>query len=302
MRVRDGQSMVGSETTRPDDGVLDAADVRAALAAHPTRARDHAEFASMCSLSRTDEPTPRRKVLVGAAACGAAYLYGSLPVVYLLGTRRALDLRQVGSGNVGATNLMAGGGRVLSLLGWVFDASKGSVPIAACRRLGLSEAVAALAGVCGVAGQCWPVFLGFRGGRGISAFVGASALLTDAPGWALTLAPLAGGGLFRVLALRFFSSGQGHARSRSVPFGCFLGVVAFPLIVSWRQSRGGRARKRGENSATREHGTVLASSLLSAIILLRRLTAPLPDDAVAGPPLHPEAWLYRLLFDRNTSE
>lgn len=246
-----------------------------------------------------------RRILTAVSACGAAYLYGSLPVVYFLGRRRALDLRHVGSGNVGATNLMAGGARALSLVGWGFDVSKGILPIAACRRLGLPRSVAALAGVCGVAGQCWPVFLRFRGGRGISAFVGASALLVDGPGWAMTLAPLAGGGLWRLVARRTGASASG--RSRSVPFGCFLGMAAFPLIARWRgrdSCSSGRvgSGKRGEKSGLGARGTLLASCLLSAVLLLRRLTAPLPDDTTVGPRRRPEAVLYRLLYDRNTSE
>lgn len=254
-----------------------------------------------------------RDALAAVTVWSASYLYGSLPVVYLLGARRALDLRAIGSGNVGATNLMAGGARALSVLGWVFDASKGYVPIAVARRLGLREDVAALAGVCGVAGQCWPVFLGFRGGRGISAFVGATSQMVDGPGWELTLAPLAGGGLWRV-AGRFLVR-AGGSRSRSVPFGCFLGIVAFPLIARWRArsrvlSRGPGQRhvsgavvplRSGSAPSAAVRGTRLASLLLSAILLVRRLTAPLPDDALVGPMRRPEALLFRLLYDRNTS-
>lgn len=246
-------------------------------------------------------------LLTGVVAWTAAYLYGSLPVVYLLGQRRALDLRRVGSGNVGATNLMAGGARVLSVVGWIFDASKGYVPTAACRRLGLSETVAAVAGICGVAGQCWPIFLRFRGGRGISAFVGASALLVDRTGWAMTLAPLAGGGLWRVVARQLGASSGATSRTRSVPFGCFLGMVAFPVIARWRAriaapARADESGQRQKNSGFSARGMLLAPSILSAVVLFRRLTAPLPDDAIVGPRRHPKALLYRLLYDRNTSE
>src|SRR5437868_13297585 len=80
----------------------------------------------------------------------AAYLYGSLPFVYLLGRQRNIDLHRVGSGNVGSTNLWAAGGRVRGAVGWIADASKGFVPIAMARRLGCEERTAELAGVCGV--------------------------------------------------------------------------------------------------------------------------------------------------------
>src|SRR3989440_13064609 len=108
--------------------------------------------------------------------CLGAYLYGSLPFVYLLGRQRNVDLHRVGSGNVGSTNLWATGGRARGAIGWIADASKGLLPIAVARRLGCRKGIAALAGACGVAGQRWPVLLGFNGGRGISAFVGAPFL------------------------------------------------------------------------------------------------------------------------------
>ncbi|MBF6591092.1 MAG: glycerol-3-phosphate acyltransferase, partial [Ktedonobacterales bacterium] len=214
-------------------------------------------------------------------------------VVYLLGRQRQVDLRRTGSYNVGATNLLAGGAPLRSLLGWSFDASKGALPIAVCRRLGMGEEVARFAGVCGVAGQCWPVFLRFHGGRGISAFVGASALMTDRLGWAATLAPLAGGALWRVAGIRTRAGApSARMRGKSVPLGCFGGVAAFPLIGAARPPRGARAHGRG---------TWLAPALVSALLLIRRLTAPLPDDARWGPAVRRQAVLYRLLYDRNTS-
>lgn len=232
---------------------------------------------------------PAHAWLAGAAACGAAYLYGSLPVVYLLGRWRRVDLQHAGSWNVGATNLLAGGTPALSVAGWLFDASKGLLPIAVARGMGLDEASARLAGVCGVAGQCWPIFLRYNGGRGISAFVGASAVMTDPAAWAASLAPLAAGGLWRVASTGRTRDHPRRARSKSVPLGCLVGVVLFPLVSG--------ARDHGASRGTR-----LAPWLLAAMLLLRRLTAPLSDDATRGPCVRPVALLYRLLYDRNTSE
>src|SRR5690348_13502871 len=77
-----------------------------------------------------------RSAVGEAAVLLAAYLYGSLPVVYLLGAQRDVDLRRRGSGNVGGSNLWAAAGAVRGLTGWVGDASKGLVPILVARRLG----------------------------------------------------------------------------------------------------------------------------------------------------------------------
>jgi hypothetical protein len=187
------------------------------------------------------------------------------------------------------------GGALRGVVGWLADASKGLLPIALCRRLGAGD-IADLAGVCGVAGQCWPVFLRFEGGRGISAFVGASFMM-DRAAWAAALVPLAGGSAWRVAAVlaRGVPSGDPPlgprsalgqvraTRSKSVPLGCLLGVATFALR-SWRSAR-----------------TASAPLLLALVIVLRRVTAAHPDDATCGPAVRPAALLYRLLYDRNTS-
>ena len=221
-----------------------------------------------------------------------AYLYGSLPFVYLLGRQRNVDLHRVGSGNVGSTNLWAAGGRVRGALGWIADASKGFLPIAVARRLGCDERTAELAGVCGVAGQCWPVFLRFNGGRGISAFVGAS-LLVDRAAWVAALVPMVAGSLWHVGRRRSRADRLQGRRSQSVPLGCVVATLTFPLVC-WARGQGTRVAGRREGA--------WAPGLLTLVILLRRLTAPLPDDATQGPAVRPQALVYRLLYDRNTSD
>ncbi len=217
-----------------------------------------------------------------------AYLYGSLPLVYFLGRQSGANLRQSGSGNVGAGNLFVVGGIKLAVIGGLFDTSKGYLPILTCRQLGYAAEVAELAGVCGVSGQCWPIFLRFNGGRGFSAFIGAT-FLVNRRAWAISLLPVIGGSLWRVLSsfrypLRKLDSLLKSTRSKSFPFGCFLSTLVFPLACYLDQ----RQRR-------------LAPALLSLIILGRRLTAPLPDDTIHGPSRNKKALLYRLLYDRNTS-
>jgi glycerol-3-phosphate acyltransferase-like protein len=225
-------------------------------------------------------------------ACIAAYLYGSLPLVYFLGRQSGANLKQSGSGNVGTANLLAVGGIKRAVIGGLFDISKGYLPILTCRQLGYTAEVAELTGVCGVVGQCWPIFLRFNGGRGLSAFIGAS-FLVNRRGWVISLFPIIGGSLWRFLSsfgypLRKPGSRLKSTRSKSVPFGCFLGTLAFPLFCYLDQQQ-----KRKQQ---------LAPVLLSLIILGRRLTASLPDDTIYGPTRNKKALLYRLLYDRNTSE
>jgi hypothetical protein len=249
-----------------------------------------------------------------AALWVGAYLYGSAPLIYWLGQRARVDLRRAGSGNVGATNLLQHGGRAgkaLALVGWVFDASKGALPPALALALGAPPTTAALAGVLGVAGQCWPAPLKFHGGRGISAFVGAAALM-DPVAWALSLTPMIVGSGWRVVGKRRArgkaaggaETGGRPDRSRSTPLGCFIAAALFPIACIGRDLRAARGERgeRGERGARSRRIAPVAPLALAAIIMLRRLTASLPDDAVAGPRRQPRALLYRLLYDRNTRD
>ncbi len=216
----------------------------------------------------------------------AAYLYGSLPFVHLLARTRAVDLKDIGSGNVGASNLWLVGGARLAVVGWLLDASKGWLPVRAADRLGLGPTVAALAGACGLAGQCWPVWLQFSGGRGVSAFVGAS-FAVEPVCWLAGVAPLIAGSAWRMVhpgGRPGLPQTLRSQRSRSVPLGAFLAAVTFPLAIGLRR-----------------RAPLLPSVLLGAIILLRRLTAPLPDDVILGPVEERRALAYRLLYDRNTA-
>lgn len=241
--------------------------------------------------------TRRRGVLPGGRRRGdmkwiliwiGAYLYGSIPFIDTLARKRAADLKDIGSGNVGATNLWSVGGIRLAVLGWLVDASKGLLPVLFARRVGLSPSDAAIAGVCGTAGQCWPITLEFSGGRGISAFVGASCAI-DRMCWSLALIPFILGSFWHV-ACALPRGGPGLSRelrahrSRSVPLGSLVGVVMFPTLM-WVLGR-------------RPIGPAV---LLAGVILTRRVTAPLPDDVVEGPAEESRALVYRLLYDRNTA-
>lgn len=107
---------------------------------------------------------------------------GAIPVGYLVARVLGVDVRRRGSGNIGATNVLrtAGWGPALgTLLG---DAAKGYVAALVGARAGAGPGWAGAAAVLAVAGNCWPVFLGFRGGKGVA--TGLGAFLHVAP-WAL---------------------------------------------------------------------------------------------------------------------
>lgn len=110
-----------------------------------------------------------------------AYLLGSLPSSYVAGRLRGVDLREHGSGNLGATNVyrVLGAGAAVPVV--VFDIAKGFVPTSLFPGWdGSADARLAIAyGLAAIAGHVWPVFLRFRGGKGVA--TGAGVLLALAP-------------------------------------------------------------------------------------------------------------------------
>jgi glycerol-3-phosphate acyltransferase PlsY len=112
-----------------------------------------------------------------AAALGLsllAYLLASIPFGVILG-RLATgdDIRRHGSGHAGATNVMRQAGWGVAIVAAVLDVAKAFLGVWLAVRFGTAPWVPALAAVAAVAGHCWPIFAGFRGGMGLSAVAGA---------------------------------------------------------------------------------------------------------------------------------
>ncbi|MGI4747299.1 MAG: glycerol-3-phosphate 1-O-acyltransferase PlsY [Janthinobacterium lividum] len=127
----------------------------------------------------TIEPTIDGIALLAVAAL-LSYLTGSIPfglIVTRLGG--AGDIRQIGSGNIGATNVLRTGRRGLAAATLLLDGLKGFVAVMLCVILlpKLLPDVAALAAVCVVAGHCFPVWLRFRGGKGVATGLGVALAL-----------------------------------------------------------------------------------------------------------------------------
>ncbi len=115
------------------------------------------------------------------------YLLGSLPVAVIVSKAFGLaDPRSFGSGNPGATNVLRTGNKLAALLTLLGDALKGWLAMALARLLGADELGAALAGVAAFLGHVFPVFLKFKGGKGVATALG---VLAGFSGWlALTCA------------------------------------------------------------------------------------------------------------------
>jgi acyl phosphate:glycerol-3-phosphate acyltransferase len=108
-----------------------------------------------------------------------AYLLGSIPFPYLLAKlKTGQDIREMGSGNVGATNVMRTAGKTVGLITLVLDIAKGATAVLLGRYLLDQAAGAAAAGFFAVLGHAYPIFLGFRGGKSVATGGGAFLMLS----------------------------------------------------------------------------------------------------------------------------
>ena len=109
--------------------------------------------------------------LVYLSAFASGYLLGSIPFGLILAKLAGLgDLRQIGSGNIGATNVLRAGSKRLAALTLLLDAAKGTAAVLIAASWG--ENAAMLAGLGAFLGHLFPVWLGFRGGKGVATYLG----------------------------------------------------------------------------------------------------------------------------------
>jgi acyl phosphate:glycerol-3-phosphate acyltransferase len=113
-----------------------------------------------------------------AAVVLAAYLIGSIPFALILARRWGADLRQVGSGNLGAANVMRASGVGAGVLVAALDIAKGAASVWMAERVGGDAALPAAAGLAAIVGHVYPVWLRFRGGKGVATACGVFSILT----------------------------------------------------------------------------------------------------------------------------
>jgi glycerol-3-phosphate acyltransferase PlsY len=107
-----------------------------------------------------------------AASFAFGYLLGSIPFGLILGKLAGLgDVREIGSGNIGATNVLRAGSKKLAAVTLLLDAVKGTAAVLIAARFG-GEAAAMAAGAGAFLGHLYPVWLGFRGGKGVATYIG----------------------------------------------------------------------------------------------------------------------------------
>jgi glycerol-3-phosphate acyltransferase PlsY len=152
-----------------------------------------------------------------------AYLLGSIPFgLILVRVFRKEDIRQQGSGNIGATNVIRSGGKGLGAVTFLLDAAKGYVAVLLAWQVGLhvhqtqfqTQNLAATAAVCALVGHVYPLWLGFRGGKGVATGFGVFLGITA------TAALVALAAFILIFAL-----------SRYVSLASIIAAIAFPVAA-----------------------------------------------------------------------
>ncbi|HWP24012.1 MAG TPA: glycerol-3-phosphate 1-O-acyltransferase PlsY [Candidatus Binatia bacterium] len=144
----------------------------------------------------------------------SAYLIGSIPSGYLIGYLSGIDVRKAGSGNVGATNVGRVVGRKQGILTFFGDCAKGWIPVFAALHLEVRPAAVALVGLAAFLGHLYPVFLRFKGGKGVATAFGVM----------LAIAPLASLCLIGIFAGVLYAT-------RTVSLASMTTAAASPIVL-----------------------------------------------------------------------
>ncbi|HWF57216.1 MAG TPA: glycerol-3-phosphate acyltransferase [Candidatus Dormibacteraeota bacterium] len=198
----------------------------------------------------------------------AAYLIGSLPVAWLLGRWRRLELREVGSGNPGTSNLFRNAGVGAAVLSGPLQFAQGVVPVIIARAVGGDGGFIEIAAICAVVGNGWPIWLKFNGQRCIAVATGAAAAVNPA---------------LLVVLLICFAAG---ALGRAIAVGVLAGFAILPIAAAWI---GGRE-------------LALTCCALLAAVVLRRLEGLTADLRRAGADGERGILLRRLFLDERPGQ
>lgn len=172
-------------------------------------------------------------LLAVTAVC--AYLLGSVPFGLVMARLFGLgDLRAIGSGNIGATNVLRTGNKVAAFATLVLDAGKGAIAVLTARVL-IGEDAAQIAGLFAFLGHLYPIWIRFRGGKGVATFLGTLLALSLPVGAAACLTWLA-----IAAALRFSSLSALASAALAPLWAILLGagsqvvlLLAFAALIFW---------------------------------------------------------------------
>jgi acyl-phosphate glycerol 3-phosphate acyltransferase len=208
----------------------------------------------------------------------AAYLIGAIPFGYLVARFKGVDIFHAGSGNIGATNVGRVLGRRLGLLVFLLDFLKGAVPVAVVRQVLPDHPWAAVAaGLAAFVGHMFPVYLRFRGGKGVATGSGVVAVLLPGPTaaaivvWVSVLVATRYVSLASVLAavtlavVRLLTTPQPFGEAERIPTA--FSLLAALLVIARHRSNLGRLSRGTENRLADTPKLRMAARILHILAL-----------------------------------
>lgn len=204
-----------------------------------------------------------------------AYLLGAVPAAYLaVKWSRGVDIRKVGTGKVGAANVLNAGPKWLVVPVAIFDISKGALSVWIAQGIGLSAAQQMTVGLLAIVGHNWPIYLGFKsGGRGVFASLGVITMFS----WKLGLIML----VFPYL----------WAPIKQVALGVFIALVSLPLL-SWFLA---------QPLDIKEKLSITCGFVVLTLMALMKRVVARRSDLSKSVPLR-KVVFNRLLFDRDIAD
>jgi glycerol-3-phosphate acyltransferase PlsY len=197
---------------------------------------------------------------VRALGLVVVYLIGSMPIGYLIARAAGgFDIRGKGSGNIGATNVLRTLGPVPAVLTVLGDVAKGYVAVRAAEVIGPEPVWGAAGAVLAIVGNCWPVFLRFRGGKGVATALGAflaltpRAILVAMAVWIALTAAFRYVSLASIMACVGLAIGAwlfGYAPPYTTAAGCAAALIVWRHQENVKRLLSGTERRLGERAST----------------------------------------------------
>ena len=212
--------------------------------------------------------------MIGAIAVVLSYVFASISFPYWIARAKGVDLRAFGSHKLGGSNLARAVTPLHGVAGGLLDGAKGFAAVVIARAIGLPIETQLLCGLAAIAGQMWPVFHQFDGGRA-NATTWGFQLAADFIAFFIAWIPVIVAAVFRITVR--------PRPKRLLPLANLLSYAVFPAVI-WEQE--------GVTP------TVLAGIGALGLVVVRRLTAGLREDLATGAPAA-RVIANRALFDRS---
>lgn len=186
-----------------------------------------------------------------------SFLMGSIPFGVVFTKSRGINLREVGSGNIGATNVLRAAGRGAATLTLIGDLLKGTAAVAIGRALDVGPLYEGLMGLAAVVGHDFSPFQGFRGGKGVATSLGAVLIYTPWAGilsillWLLTVSVMrysSVGALVSFTALPASTLIFGYGKEKTGVALVLMGLVVLKHLGNIKRLRSGTERRVGEKA------------------------------------------------------